>query len=256
VSRRFRPLVLCYHAVSNSWPNILAVTPRALELQLRMLLRRGYRPVTAAETLAGAGRLLHVTFDDAFRSVHAAVPLLERHGVPATVFACSRYADSGGLLDIAEVVSDQDGYAEELATMDWDMLRELVGRGIDVGSHTASHAHLTRLSDRDLNAELRVSRERIEAELDQPCRFLAYPYGEHDGRVEAAARAAGFDAAFALQSRERRFALHAIPRVEMNGRDNLLRATLKTSFVRRPGRAMLRVGHRGATSNDPARRRR
>ena len=59
------PLVLCYHAVSDAWSHPLAVRPRALERQLRSLLRRRLRPVDAADVVAGNGRLLHVTFDDA-----------------------------------------------------------------------------------------------------------------------------------------------------------------------------------------------
>ena len=82
-----RPLVLCYHAVSDEWDHLLAVRPRAFERQLTSLLRRGYRPVGASEALAGQGRLLHVTFDDAYRNIAAALEILERLGVPATVFA-------------------------------------------------------------------------------------------------------------------------------------------------------------------------
>jgi peptidoglycan/xylan/chitin deacetylase (PgdA/CDA1 family) len=220
---------------------MLAVTPQAFELQLRSLLRRGYRPATASETLPGVGRLLHVTFDDAYRSVAKAVPILERLGVHATVFVCTAYADTGRPLDVPEIAGDLDGYADELATMDWDMLRAVADHGVEIGSHTVSHPHLTRLSDAELVHELRDSRERIEAELPGACRFLAYPYGEEDGRVRAAAQTAGYDAAFSLVSRERPFDPHALPRVELHGGDSLLRATLKTSFVRRPGRILLKV---------------
>ena len=46
----------------------LLVRPRDLFRQLRLLQRWGYRPAGAAEVLSGRGRLLHVTFDDTFRS--------------------------------------------------------------------------------------------------------------------------------------------------------------------------------------------
>ena len=36
-------LVLCYHAVSESFPAPLSVTPTALEEQLALLAGRGYR---------------------------------------------------------------------------------------------------------------------------------------------------------------------------------------------------------------------
>jgi peptidoglycan/xylan/chitin deacetylase (PgdA/CDA1 family) len=194
-----RPLVLCYHAVSDRWPHQLCVTAEALESQLRLLLRRGYRPVTAAEALAGGGRLLHVTFDDAFTSVHDALPVLERLAVPATIFACTGYADDPRPLGIPELADELHTYSEELRTMSWGELRELDGRqGIDVESHAVSHPHLPALTDAELEDELTASKRRLEEELARPCRFLAYPFGDCDDRVRAATRAAGYEAAFGL----------------------------------------------------------
>jgi peptidoglycan/xylan/chitin deacetylase (PgdA/CDA1 family) len=141
-------------------------------------LRRGYRPVGAADAVAGGAKLLHVTFDDAFNSVADAVPILERLGIPATVFACSGYADDGRPLDVPELARFVEAEPQHLATMDWDALRGLAERGVEIGSHTVTHAHLMRLSDAELDHELRESRGRCEAELARPCRFIAYPFGE------------------------------------------------------------------------------
>jgi len=193
-----KPLVLCYHAVSDTWGHALSVGPKALEEQLEILLRRGYRPVTAAEAVSGSGRLLHVTFDDALTSVWNAVPMLERLGVPATVFACTGYADDPRPLDVVELADELHSHSEELRTMSWDELRSLAEHGIAVESHTVSHPHLPRLSDEELENELRASKRRLEDELGGPCRFLAYPFGDCDDRVRAAARSAGYDSAFGL----------------------------------------------------------
>jgi peptidoglycan/xylan/chitin deacetylase (PgdA/CDA1 family) len=243
VSRSFRPLVLCYHAVSDRWPHLLAVPAETIERQVRSLLRRGFRPATARETLEGRGRLLHVTFDDAFRSVNRALPALERLGVPATVFASTAYAAEGASFDVPELAAEAAAFPDELATMAWDELRELVERGVEVGSHTRSHPHLTRCSDHELERELRGAREELESQLRRPCTLIAYPYGEHDGRVRAAARAAGYEAAFALPGRVSPLDPFALPRVGIYRRDSMLRATLKTSaLVRRPVAALRRAG--------------
>src|SRR5205823_1509219 len=95
VLKRFEPVVLCYHAVSDSWPHLLSVAPHAFERQLRSIRFRRYRAVTAADAVSGRGRMFHVTFDDAYKSVATVVPTLERLGVPATVFACASFADDG-----------------------------------------------------------------------------------------------------------------------------------------------------------------
>ena len=160
-----RPLIVCYHAVSETWPDPLAVEPRMLEAQLRAFLRYGFRPVTGSQVLTEGRRLLHVTFDDAFRSVLGALPVLERLKIPATVFACPSLADSGLPLAVSELEEAIARYPTELCTMRWEELKELSAHGVTIGSHTLSHPHLTKLSDRELHLELRESRERIEDEL-------------------------------------------------------------------------------------------
>jgi len=171
--------------------------------------------VIAEEAVSRAGSSFHVTFDDAFRSLARALPLLEGLGVPATVFVCSGYADDGRPLDVPELAEDLRRYPDALATMDWDAVRDLAQRGLEIGSHTISHPHLPRLDDAELRRELEESRARIEDELRRPCRFLAYPFGDDDARVRAAAEAAGYEAAFALPGPEDRIDRFAVPRVGM-----------------------------------------
>jgi peptidoglycan/xylan/chitin deacetylase (PgdA/CDA1 family) len=234
-----QPLVLCYHGVSDSFEHSLAVKPGALESQLRGLLRRGYRPVTAAETLSGSGRVLHVTFDDAYKNVFDAVPILEQTRVQATVFACSGYAVDGRPLDVPETARAATENPRDMATMSWDDLRSLAEQGVEIGSHTVSHPHLTRLTDEELDLELRESRSRLEDELGRPCRFLAYPFGDDDVRVYRAAERAGYEGAFSLRGPAKGHDRYAIPRVDIYRGDTMLRARLKTSSVRRPAVAAL-----------------
>jgi peptidoglycan/xylan/chitin deacetylase (PgdA/CDA1 family) len=197
------------------------------------LLRRGYRPATAAGAAAGRARALHVTFDDAYRSVASVLPALERLGVPVTIFACSGYAQDGRPLDVPELAAEARAFPDELSTMDWEMLRGCADRGVEIGSHTKTHPHLPELADDELARELRESRDAIEYWLGRACRFLAYPYGEENARVRRAARAAGYEAAFALKSDERDFDRFALPRVALFRGDRRLRATLKTTATTR-----------------------
>jgi len=234
MSRRFEPLVLCYHATSASWDHHLSVAPNALERQIRLLLARRYRAARAEDLIAGRGRLLHVTFDDAFESVLDALPALERLRIPATVFACTGLADRGRPFPAWKLTGPRNFTESDLRTLDWDRLRNLSERGVEVGSHTVSHPHLTQLSDLELERELRESREQLEAELGRRCRFVAYPFGDHDGRVRAATRNAGYEAAFALPGRSRPFDAFGIPRIGIWRKDGLVRLVLKTSVTRHP----------------------
>jgi peptidoglycan/xylan/chitin deacetylase (PgdA/CDA1 family) len=231
--RRFRPLILCYHAVSEEWAHYLSVAPSMLERQLNSFLRRGYRPVDLEDALANGRRLFHVTFDDALRSVSAALPILDRVGARGTVFACPEYAQQGRPLDIPELAAEARAHPRELETMTWDELRGLVDRGVEIGSHSLKHRRLTQLEDDELQRDLRDSKDWLESELGRPCRFLAYPYGDDDPRVHAAAEAAGYEAAFASPGHEFPSSRFALPRVGIWRSDGPLRVAFKTSHVGR-----------------------
>jgi peptidoglycan/xylan/chitin deacetylase (PgdA/CDA1 family) len=195
-------LVLCYHAVSERWDADLAVHPDALAAQLEALVRRGYRGATFTEAITNParGRILAVTFDDAFRSVlERAEPILGRLGLPATVFVPTAFADSGLPLRWPGIDHWMGSVHEgELRPLSWDELAGLAASGWEVGSHTHSHPRLTALDDRALAQELTGSRQSCEQRLGRPCASIAYPYGDVDDRVARAAQVAGYIAGGAL----------------------------------------------------------
>jgi peptidoglycan/xylan/chitin deacetylase (PgdA/CDA1 family) len=230
-------LILCYHAISDEWPDPLAVTPRSFSHQIRSLLRRGFRGAPLEEVIEGRRRLLHVTFDDAFRNIEVGLRELERLGVPATIFVCSGLADEGRRLEVPELHERSRLHPQASETMNWAAVRSIRSRGFGIGSHSVSHPHLTHLSDEQLETELAGSRRRIEEVLREPCRFLAYPYGESDPRVRRAAEVAGYTAAFSLRRAgvADRFGL---PRTDIYRGDGRIRFLLKTSAVRGAARGL------------------
>jgi peptidoglycan/xylan/chitin deacetylase (PgdA/CDA1 family) len=188
-----------YHAVSDEWEDPLSVRPRDFERQLRSLVSRGFRGASVADLLARPDdrRLLHVTFDDAYRSVANALPVLRELRVPCSIYVCTDYATGGRSLEIPSLAAR--GSRDDLATMDWATLRELSHDGlVEIGSHGLGHADLTTLGDDELQRELVESRAALERELDRPCTSVAYPFGRQDARVRAATGAAGYEAAFGV----------------------------------------------------------
>lgn len=193
-------LVLCYHAVSPHWPAALSVTPEALDHQLRRLKARGYRGATFSDAIADPQprqRTVAVTFDDSYRSVlERAKPILDRYGFPGTVYVPTDWAGDPRPMTWAGI--DQwmgTEHEPELHALSWDELRGLADAGWEVGSHTCSHPHLTRIGDTELERELTESKAVVERELGRPCRSLAYPYGDMDERVMAATATAGYEGA-------------------------------------------------------------
>jgi peptidoglycan/xylan/chitin deacetylase (PgdA/CDA1 family) len=226
-------LVLCYHAVSERWPASLAVRPKRLEAQLGRLVRAGYRGVTFHEAVVGrrSGKTLAVTFDDAFQSVlDIAFPIMSGLGLPGTVFVPTAFADSGEPLRWTGIEHWADGpHRDELAGLSWPDLNRLAEAGWEVGSHSHSHRRLTGLDDAALAAELGESRAACERGTGRPCRSIAYPYGDVDRRVVAAARTAGYEAGASLPARLGPADPLDWPRVGVYQVDRLWRFRLKAS---------------------------
>lgn len=225
-------LVLCYHAVSESWPVDQAVAPAALREQVELLLTAGYRPMTLADSLAsGEGRALAVTFDDAYRSVlDVALPVLQELGVVATVFVVTDFADSGRPL-VWEGIDRWAGgpHAAELEGLTWSDLDVVRRAGWEVGSHTRTHLRLTSLGDQALADELRASKRSCEEALGAPCVSLAYPYGDVNRHVVQAVGDAGYRYAVTLPGYPHRAEPLSWPRVGVYRMDSLRRFRTKVS---------------------------
>lgn len=228
-------IVLGYHAVSTDWPSSLAVTPSRLEEQVRWLLDRGYRGATFADAARSTdGRTFAVTFDDGYRSVLlAALPVLERLDVPATLFPNIVYLDAAEL-NVGPALRRwlDSPFRAELESLTWDEVRLLAEKGWEIGSHTVTHPYLTRVPDDQLERELVDSKRRLEDELGRPCETLAYPSGDHDARVIAAAGRAGYSFAAALPRRLPSVPQPlAWPRISVSRDDTMLLFRLKVSRI-------------------------
>lgn len=236
-------LVLCYHALSETWPADLAVRPGDFEVQLRQLQKRGFKTVTFTEAVnwTGGGKVVAITFDDGYRSVlEFGLPILQRLGMTATLFIPTDYMGKEEAMSWPGIDQWVGGEHEpELLPLGWDDIRKLQDSGWEIGSHTRSHPHLSQI-DRDLlPTELGDSRSACERELGRTCTSIAYPYGDYDGAVEVAAREAGYAAAAALPDRisaEARSNPLGYPRIGIYRGDSARAFRLKTAKLTRAAR--------------------
>ena len=219
--------VLMYHRVGeahNEWESRYAISPGNFAAHMESLARKGYRAV-GIDALVGwleggpslpEGSLL-VTFDDGFRGVREhALPVMERLDWPFTVFLVS---DLIGGEDIWTRVSNPAGVTYPL--LDAQEIQDMQMRGVSFHSHTRSHASLPTLDDDQLSAQLAGSRQVLSGLLGHEVPYIAYPFGHLDDRVEAAARAAGYRAAFSTQPgfNRRDVSRFRIRRIDVYGTD-------------------------------------
>lgn len=195
-------VVLCYHGLSETWPETTSVRPADFAAQIESFAAAGYRGATLAEALVAppARKTLAVTFDDALTSVweHAREPLA-RLGIPGTVYVPTDYPDSGRPMGWPGFDCWLGGEHEgELACMSWSQLHDLAAAGWEIGSHTCSHPRLSRLGEEQIATELTESRRVCEERIGAPCRSLAYPYSDYDERAVRAAAAVGYRCAVSV----------------------------------------------------------
>lgn len=226
-------LALCYHAVSEEWPADLSVTPAALAEQAEQLLIKGYHGVTFSGLVnaTSARKLVAITFDDGFRSVYErALPILTSFGLVGTLFVATSYVGKPEPMAWPGIEHWRSGpHRDELAPVSWEQVRELIGAGWEIGSHTHTHPRLSRSSDGELSVELERSKGICEQELGRPCASLAYPYGDFDRRVMDAARECGYGSAACLPGRFPDPSAYAWPRIGVYQNDTLSRFKLKIS---------------------------
>jgi peptidoglycan/xylan/chitin deacetylase (PgdA/CDA1 family) len=215
-----------YHSISDSTlpdPHLLRVHPGRLERQLRLLARAGIRGVSLREALRAPARgdrsrLVALTFDDGYADFcEHAMPLLERYGMTATLYAVS---------DRLGKINDWDTDAPELPLMTADDLRAVAAAGHEVGSHGATHLHMSGIPADQLRYETAGSRATLEDVLQQPVDGFCFPYGDHDDAAVAAAEAAGYTYACVTDD-YRGTGPYRVPRFYVGQKDGAMRLVVK-----------------------------
>jgi peptidoglycan/xylan/chitin deacetylase (PgdA/CDA1 family) len=174
-----RGRILAYHSIGTPKWGVNDVSPRDFERHLQLAADDGWTFATPAEVLASPDKpQLALTFDDGATSVLThAVPVLRHHGIPATAFVVTGWADG----------HHEDGYDHVLDWRGIDALREA---GMTLASHSVTHPDFGRLGDGDAREELEVSRERLQRMLGLETDEFAIPLGQSRNWSPAASLAA------------------------------------------------------------------
>lgn len=227
---------------------------RRFAAQMAYLAAFGYRVIDldrALGLLAGEGpippRTLVLTFDDGYAGFLAyALPVLERHGFPATL-----YAVSGCLGGRAQWLAEAG--REIPALMGAAELKSVRASGVSVGSHTVTHVRLAEAGPDQRRRELADSKAALEDLLGEEVRHLCYPYGSFDLDTVRAAAAAGYISATTCLRGAAAAADHplALPRKAISFGDNLFGYGWKLAVKNRPKPSL--AAWRARLSTEPGR---
>jgi peptidoglycan/xylan/chitin deacetylase (PgdA/CDA1 family) len=180
-----RSCILTYHSLDDTG-SVISTPPATFREQMNWLASKGI-PVVPLEQICDKPGAVAITFDDGFRNFFDdALPVLQQHRFPATVFVVTRFC--GAWNDWPS--QPRTNGIPKLELMSWEQVRQVARTGIGIGCHTGTHPYLSRLSAGDLEQELHSSRAEIEQRIGLPVNTFAYPYGDAPVAVrEAAGRA-------------------------------------------------------------------
>jgi peptidoglycan/xylan/chitin deacetylase (PgdA/CDA1 family) len=179
------PVVMTYHSVHPEDVPNFERQMQHLSSRTTMVFPDDRRPRNGRPTVA-------VTFDDAFQNVFDnALPVMARHGVPATIFTPTGYLGSAaGWIERA-------GVSHAPAVVSADVVRSANRTRVRFASHTVSHPRLASLERDVLRDELTQSKRALERLVAEPVTMLSLPYGSFSPPVLEEARAAGYERVFA-----------------------------------------------------------
>jgi peptidoglycan/xylan/chitin deacetylase (PgdA/CDA1 family) len=100
--------------------------------------------------------------------------------------------ERASLIKRLEMLAGKPERPEWDGMMDWNQIRQMQADGHEVGSHSSSHPILPLVDDETLRNEVEGSRQRLEAQVQQPVVSFCYPNGDQDDRVVLAVKQAGY----------------------------------------------------------------
>jgi peptidoglycan/xylan/chitin deacetylase (PgdA/CDA1 family) len=177
-------VILGLHRVGFPPPNAkirgLFISPKLLSFQIWLLKRRGYKFMTLREAmLSNNTKRAVLTFDDGYvDNLTAALPLLQKHNIPATLFVITGDVGKGN------VTWDEAGESLPADLLSWECVRHLRDHGWEIASHAHEHVHLDRYRESHQEGLIRRSIDEIEAMTGERPVSFAYPYGTYDPRTK------------------------------------------------------------------------
>jgi peptidoglycan/xylan/chitin deacetylase (PgdA/CDA1 family) len=130
------------------------------------------------------GKVVGITFDDGYQNnLHNALPVLSRIGFSATCYGLSGMMGGTNNWDHGRVAT------KPLMTVDeW---RLWIKAGMELGSHTRTHAKLTELLPEEAQKQIVGAKRELEKEFGCEVRHFCYPYGSFEPEHCAMVKQAG-----------------------------------------------------------------
>lgn len=179
--------ILMYHHINTTWDTKdsygrgLTVNPIKFEEQISYLTKQGYNTISLTDLYDAMYRdgsipakPIILTFDDGYRDNYDyAFRILQKYGKKGTFFVISNAVSGNSYLTA-------------------DQIKEMSKAGMEIQSHTKTHAELGKANVTKLTVELALSKKEIEKLTEKTVSFVAYPYGQYNEKVIQIAKSQGY----------------------------------------------------------------
>lgn len=172
--------ILLYHSIGDKTADdVLGIRVAKEEFlrQMQFLSDNKYNVMGLAELieLMRNGRPIPkdsvvITFDDGYRdNLTEAAPILKKFNYPALVFVCLDYLEGNK--------ENSSGYWAKWDFLNKDELVRLADFNLDIGLHSLTHQHLSRLGAEELKREILDAKIKLEHYINRKVNLFSYPYG-------------------------------------------------------------------------------
>jgi len=213
-------LILAYHKIISEGRDVKKVPVGSLPYyldkvnfiqQIEYLAENEFQTISLSQLIkASEGEFILplktviLTFDDGDISNYTiAYPIFKKYNFGATFFIITDKIDTPGY-------------------MTWQNVKEMSDNGMEIGSHTKTHAYLPSLSEKDVVFEFKESKKTLEYKLGRPIYFLSIPFGFYHTKEKTIAVECGYKAICTSEA--------GINRFDENYRFNLQRIHVKKDY--------------------------
>ncbi|MBD2080794.1 polysaccharide deacetylase family protein [Leptolyngbya sp. FACHB-17] len=193
--------IMMYHDIVAQKEVFFDVTPEEFEAHLKLIQKNNLTPISFDQLVEHLktgiplpAKPIVLTFDDGYLGHYKFVyPLLKKYGYPAAFAIYPAKIDK----------------PRGRPGMTWEQIKEMSADPlVTIASHSVNHPRDLReiKEDAKLAFEMTESKRALEEKLSIPIKYFVYPEGKNDERVQQAAIAAGYQAAWTMSDEANLFA--------------------------------------------------
>jgi len=217
---RNKKAILVYHAVderidSSNDPYKINIMPALFKMHMAYVAKRK--------------KYFTVAFDDGYGSLYCnAFPIVKEYDIKSVLFLTTEYVDEKVTLDHFF----DNKYRP--APLKWDEIRKIEASGVELGSHSLTHANIADLKDERIYSEIALSKKRIADMTGFDVRSFAYPFGNatsFNERTEKMLKQAGYERAYTnvMGMDNSKTDPFKIGRIRIYNTDSMFRFKMKTA---------------------------